>query len=124
MGWNFRWVSSAGSDLNEDYHVSFPNGTRENGVCYNFAQMPDPETDETPGVSVFYKDEAGKIYHTYSAYARGPEIFLPLYSWLDIVPKGRNEGERGNLTRWVRRHDRYETDGRIQPASQSFAEVS
>jgi predicted dithiol-disulfide oxidoreductase (DUF899 family) len=116
MGWKFRWVSSAASDFNFDYHVSFPNGTREPGVFYNFAERPDPEVDELPGTSVFYKDEDGSIYHTYSTYGRGGEVFLPVYGWLDVVPKGRNETKKGNLMDWVKRHDRYENDGRTQAA--------
>jgi predicted dithiol-disulfide oxidoreductase (DUF899 family) len=112
MGWKFRWVSSAASDFNFDYHVFFPNGTRGRGVFYNFAEQPDPEIDELPGASVFYRDDDGAIFHTYSTYARGGEMFLPVYSWLDIVPKGRNETKKG----WVRRHDRYEDDGRTQPS--------
>jgi len=116
MGWKFRWVSSASSDFNFDFHVSFPNGTREGGVFYNFEHQPDPEIDELAGVSVFYKDDDGTIYHTYSTYGRGGEVFLTVYSWLDIVPKGRNETKNGNLSDWVRRHDRYEDDGRIRPA--------
>jgi predicted dithiol-disulfide oxidoreductase (DUF899 family) len=116
MHWKFRWVSSAGSDFNMDYHVSFPKGTREQGVFYNFADRPDPEIDELSGVSVFCKDDDGAIYHTYSTYGRGGEVFLPVYGWLDVVPKGRNETRNGNLGDWVRRHDRYENDGRTQPA--------
>jgi predicted dithiol-disulfide oxidoreductase (DUF899 family) len=112
MGWDFRWVSSAGTDFNFDYHVSFPEGTREKGVFYNFETRPDPEVDELSGVSVFYKDEDGSIYHTYSTYGRGGEMFLSVYGWLDIVPNGRNEPSRGNLMDWVKRHDRYENDGR------------
>ena len=114
MGWTFRWVSSAASDFNFDYHVSFPEGTRERGVFYNFEQQPDPEIDELSGISVFNKDDGGAIYHTYSTYGRGGEMFLSVYGWLDIVPKGRNETKNGNLTDWVRRHDRYEDDGRTQ----------
>jgi predicted dithiol-disulfide oxidoreductase (DUF899 family) len=124
MGWKFRWVSSATSDFNFDYHVSFPKGTREQGVFYNFEQGPDPEVDELAGVSVFYKDDDGTIYHTYSTYGRGGEMFLPVYAWLDVVPKGRNETKKGNLTDWVRRHDRYEHDGRTQPASSVTADAS
>jgi predicted dithiol-disulfide oxidoreductase (DUF899 family) len=116
MGWNFRWVSCAENEFNLDYHVSFPQGTREQGVFYNFAQQPDPQVDELPGVSVFYKDE-GTIYHTYSTYGRGGEMFLALYGWLDVVPKGRNETKNGTLSDWVRRHDRYEHDGRTQPVA-------
>jgi predicted dithiol-disulfide oxidoreductase (DUF899 family) len=115
MGWGFRWVSSAG-DFNVDYHVSFPKGTREHGIFYNFGEQPDPEIDELSGVSVFYRDDDGSIYHTYSTYGRGGEMFLTVYGWLDIVPKGRNETKKGNLTDWVRRHDRYDDDGRTHTA--------
>jgi predicted dithiol-disulfide oxidoreductase (DUF899 family) len=109
-------VSSAGGDFNFDYHVSFPEGTRARGVFYNFEQQDDPEVDELPGVSVFTRDDDGTIYHTYSTYGRGAEMFLPVYSWLDVVPKGRNETKNGNLMDWVKRHDRYEDDGRRRPA--------
>lgn len=115
MGWGFTWVSSAGNDFNRDFHVSFPNGTRESGIQYNFAQQPDPGIDELPGASMFYRDDSGAIYHTYSTYARGGEMFLPVYDWLDVAPKGRNEKENENLSNWVRRHDRYEDDGRTRP---------
>jgi predicted dithiol-disulfide oxidoreductase (DUF899 family) len=124
MGWTFRWVSSAASDFNFDHHVSFPSGTRERGVFYNFEQRPDPEIDELPGVSVFYKDDDGTIYRTYSTYGRGGEMFLTVYGWLDVVPKGRNETRNGDLTDWVRRHDRYEDDGRTRPASPAAANAS
>jgi predicted dithiol-disulfide oxidoreductase (DUF899 family) len=112
MGWTFRWVSSAGSDFNFDFNVSFPEEARKDGVFYNFEPQPDPGVDELPGVSVFTKDETGAIYHSYSNYGRGGEVFLPVYSWLDIVPKGRDETEGSNLGDWVRRHDRYPDDGR------------
>ena len=115
MGWQFRWVSSGASDFNFDYHVSFPKESREGGVFYNFEKRPDPEIDELPGVSVFYKDADGTIYHTYSTYGRGGEMFLTVYGWLDVVPRGRNETKNGNLSDWVRRHDRYEDDGRTRP---------
>jgi predicted dithiol-disulfide oxidoreductase (DUF899 family) len=117
MGWQFHWVSSGANDFNFDFHVSFPKDTREAGVFYNFEKQPDPEVDELPGISVFYRDEDGTIYHTYSTYGRGGEMFLPVYSWLDIVPKGRNETRNGNLGDWVKRHDRYEDDGRTRPTS-------
>jgi predicted dithiol-disulfide oxidoreductase (DUF899 family) len=120
MGWKFRWVSSAAGDFNLDYHVSFPKGTREHGVFYNFDERPDPEIDELPGVSVFYQEDDGTIYHTYSTYARGGEMFLAVYGWLDVVPKGRNESKNGNLTDWTKRHDRYENDGRTRPANGEF----
>ncbi len=84
-------------------------------MFYNFEHGPDPGIDELTGVSVFYQDADGTIYHTYSTYGRGGEMFLAVYGWLDIVPKGRNETRRGNLTDWVKRHDRYEGDGRTRP---------
>jgi len=117
MGWKFRWVSSAAGEFNFDHHVSFPKGTREHGVFYNFNDRPDPEIDELSGVSVFYHDDDGTIYHTYSTYGRGGEMFLAVYGWLDVVPKGRNETKNGNLTDWTKRHDRYENDGRTRPAN-------
>jgi predicted dithiol-disulfide oxidoreductase (DUF899 family) len=111
MGWRFRWVSSAGSDFNFDYNVSFPNGQREGGVFYNFGHQPDPGVDELPGLSVFLKDDDGTIYHTYSSHARGGEIHLGIYGWLDMVPKGRNETKQGKLMDWVKRHDQCELSG-------------
>jgi predicted dithiol-disulfide oxidoreductase (DUF899 family) len=121
MGWKFRWVSSGRNDFNFDYNVSFPKGTREQGVIYNFEHRPDPGTDELSGVSVFYKDEDATIYHTYSSYGRGGEMYWAVYGWLDVVPKGRNETKHGNLMDWVKRHDRYETDGRTRPAETPLA---
>lgn len=112
MGWQFRWVSSGGNDFNRDFHASFTEEERRNGVFYNFQQQPDPEISELPGASVFFRDEDGLIYHTYSSYARGNETTLPVYGWLDMVPRGRNEPEGGNLGDWVRRHDSYPDDGR------------
>ena len=109
MGWTFRWVSSADSDFNFDFNVSFPAGSREAGVFYNFERRPDPEVDELPGASVFFRDERGPTYHTYSSYGRGDETILGVYGWLDMVPKGRNETKNGNLTDWVKRHDQYAT---------------
>jgi len=107
MGWRFRWVSSAGNDFNIDHHVSFPDGTRGDGVYYNFETQPDPQIDELSGVSVFVRDAAGAIHHSYSTYGRGDEAVLALYGWLDMVPKGRDETENGNLSGWVKRHDSY-----------------
>ena len=78
--------------------------------------MIDAGMDELPGLSVFYKDDAGSIFHTYSSYARGAEELLTTYMVLDLTPKGRNEtGPRGNLTDWVRRHDEYD-DARNPPS--------
>ncbi len=109
MGWSFKWVSSFGSDFNYDYHVSFTQEQLAKGkVFYNYA-MIDGSIEELPGMSVFYKDERGDIFHTYSSYARGGEELLTTYMVLDRTPKGRNEtGPHHNLMDWVRRHDEYE----------------
>jgi predicted dithiol-disulfide oxidoreductase (DUF899 family) len=93
-------------------------------VFYNFAECPDPKIDDLPGVSVFFKDGDGSIYHTYSTYARGGEIFLGVYDWLDIVPKGRNERINGGLNDWMKRHDRYDDDGRTPMNTPAKANVS
>lgn len=105
MGWQFRWVSSLGSDFNHDFRVSFtPEEVASGHIDYNFGQWPETG-EEWPGVSAFYKDEAGDIFHTYSTYGRGVEVMMGTYSMLDLAPKGRNESEGMD---WVRRHDRYE----------------
>ena len=107
MGWDIRWVSSFGSDFNFDYHVSFTEEDKKRGKAfYNFTDM-DYMGDEMPGTSVFFTDEAGEIFHTYSAFARGSELMGGVYGILDVTPKGRNEPPGGNLTAWVRRHDEY-----------------
>jgi predicted dithiol-disulfide oxidoreductase (DUF899 family) len=108
MGWRFKWVSSYGSDFNYDYHVSFTKDDIAKGeVYYNF-EMTEASIEELPGLSVFYKDAAGDIFHTYSTYARGAEELLGTYMVLDLTPKGRNEtGPNPNLMDWVRRHDEY-----------------
>jgi predicted dithiol-disulfide oxidoreductase (DUF899 family) len=108
MGWRFNWVSSYDSDFNYDYHVSFTKDDVTKGrVYYNF-EMTEALIEELPGLSVFYKDAAGDIFHTYSSYARGAEELLGTYMVLDLTPKGRNEtGPNHNLMDWVRRHDEY-----------------
>ena len=107
MGWHFKWVSSFGSDFNYDFHVSFTEEDKKRGKAfYNFTDM-DYMGDEMPGTSVFFKNEAGEIFHTYSAFARGSELMGGVYGILDVTPKGRNEPPGGNLTAWVRRHDEY-----------------
>lgn len=108
MGWHFKWVSSHRSDFNYDYHVSFsPDELAKGTVYYNY-EMIEASVEELPGFSVFYKDNAGDIFHTYSSYARGAEELLGTYAVLDLTPKGRNEtGPNRNLADWVRRHDEY-----------------
>jgi predicted dithiol-disulfide oxidoreductase (DUF899 family) len=107
MGWRFPWVSSLGSDFNFDYHVSFTKEELAKGpVRYNFTDIPAADAhDELPGLSAFYKDEDGRVFHTYSSYARGPEELIGTYMILDRAPKGRNEKENMD---WMRRHDEYE----------------
>jgi predicted dithiol-disulfide oxidoreductase (DUF899 family) len=109
MGWRFPWASSHGSDFNFDYHVSFTKDELAHGtVTYNFDTMEVPDehaSDELPGLSAFYRDEAGQVFHTYSSYARGLEELIGTLMLLDRAPKGRNEN--GTMD-FVRRHDEYE----------------
>jgi predicted dithiol-disulfide oxidoreductase (DUF899 family) len=108
MGWHFKWVSSHDNDFNYDYHVSFTKEEIEKGnLFYNYGYAGFP-SDEGPGVSVFYKDAAGDIFHTYSAYARGGDILINAYNYLDLAPKGRNEDSFDFTMAWVRHHDRYD----------------
>jgi predicted dithiol-disulfide oxidoreductase (DUF899 family) len=90
MGWTFRWVPSATSDFNFDYHVSFPKGMRERGVFYNFEQRPDPEVDELSGTSVFHKHEDGTIYRTYSPMAAAARC-----SWLSMAAQRTQRDKEG-----------------------------
>jgi predicted dithiol-disulfide oxidoreductase (DUF899 family) len=108
MGWHVKWVSSYSSDFNFDFHVSFTPEQIANGTAFYNYQAGASVIDEMSGRSVFYKDAAGQIFHTYSSFARGGELFLGSYAFLDITPKGRNETKNGNLTDWVRHHDRYD----------------
>ena len=108
MGWRFPWVSSYGTDFNFDYHVSFTREQMAKGpVDYNFTPREFP-SDEAPGLSVFYKNERGEIFHTYSAYARGLDLLIGAYNYLDLAPKGRDEDALAYTMAWVRHHDRYE----------------
>jgi predicted dithiol-disulfide oxidoreductase (DUF899 family) len=109
MGWPFKWVSSFGSDFNYDFNVSFTEADKARGKAFYNFEMHDYMGDEMPGMSVFYKDEAGDIFHTYGAFARGSEAIGGVYGLLDVTPEGRNEPPGGNLTNWVRRHDAYDS---------------
>lgn len=105
MGWNFKWLSSFQSDFNFDYHVSFtPEEMSTQKAFYNFT-LQDPGDADREGISVFYKDDKGNIFHTYSAYARGIDMMNVDYQYLDLVPKGRDEA--GQRPFWVQRHDEY-----------------
>ena len=108
MSWSVRWVSSLRNDFNRDYHVSFTPEELERGQAYyNYAKGSFP-VPEAPGISVFYKDADGAIYHTYSCYARGLDMLNGAYHLLDLVPKGRDEAGLSSSMEWLRHHDRYE----------------
>jgi predicted dithiol-disulfide oxidoreductase (DUF899 family) len=109
MGWRFKWVSSFGSDFNHDYQVSVsPQEKATSKVLYNYEIIEKFPSDERPGASVFYKDEAGEVFHTYSTYGRGLDILIGTYNFLDLAPKGRDEEGLAHSMAWVRHHDRYE----------------
>ncbi len=107
MGWDFPWVSSGPSDFNRDFHVSFTEEELENASAYyNYRKMGFPEV-EAPGISVFFKDDDGTVYHTYSSYGRGLDMFITTYHLLDIVAKGRDEQDLPYSMAWIRHHDKY-----------------
>jgi predicted dithiol-disulfide oxidoreductase (DUF899 family) len=107
MGWSFPWVSSNGNSFNRDFHVSFTAEEKAGGkVYYNYALTEFP-SEEAPGLSVFTKNGAGEIFHTYSSYARGLDILVGAYNFLDFAPKGRDEDALPWTMAWVRHHDRY-----------------
>jgi predicted dithiol-disulfide oxidoreductase (DUF899 family) len=107
MGWRFKWVSSYGSDFNFDYHVSFTKDEMAKGKVYYNYDMNEFPSDEGPGISVFCKDGSSDIFHTYSSYARGLDMLVGAYNYLDLVPKGRDEAELPWTMAWVRHHDQY-----------------
>jgi predicted dithiol-disulfide oxidoreductase (DUF899 family) len=113
MGWSFPWASSARSDFNFDFNVSFTEESVAKGGSFNFRPldgwMLDPKNlpFEGPGMSAFVLDD-GAVYHTYSAYSRGVDALWSMWQWLDRAPLGRNEGDYT----WFRRHDQYEASYR------------
>lgn len=124
MGWTFDWVSSHGSDFNYDFDVSFtPEQVATGKAYYNFHETDVP-IEDLSGLSIFYKDDSGDIFRTYSVFGRGGEEVMSSYVLLDMTPKGRNEtGPNHDLTDWVRLHDQYgdeghvDQDGRWRPAA-------
>ena len=113
MGWRFKWVSSNATDFNYDYHVSFTQEEMTKGEkYYNYTTQPFP-SEEGPGLSVFYKDAAGRVFHTYSSYSRGLDMLIGAYNWLDLVPKGRDEAGLAHTMAWVRHHDKYDKSYRV-----------
>lgn len=117
MGWRFPWLSSHGSDFNHDFHVSFSPEVQARGeVYYNYAMRPFP-IEEAPGISAFFKDDAGDVFHTYSTYGRGVEVMMGTYNLLDLAPRGRDERDVPNKMEWVRHHDRYAPAPQVAAAS-------
>ena len=106
MEWSFKWVSSGNSDFNYDYHVSFTSEDLKKEVYYNYDRFKTDMSDRE-GASVFYRDEHGNVFHTYSSYSRGIDMLNTAYHYLDLVPKGRDEAELEFTQAWVRRHDEY-----------------
>ncbi len=118
MGWHFKWVSSFGNDFNYDYHVSFtPEEKAKATAMYNYQNEGFP-SEEGPGASVFCKNAAGDIFHTYSTYGRGLDILIGAYNFLDLAPKGRDEEGLSYGMAWVRHHDRY--DGAVVDPTASY----
>jgi len=106
MGWRFKWLSSNQNDFNFDFHVSFtPEEIKSGKLYYNYGSI-SMKIDEREGVSAFYKDKKGDIYHTYSSYARGIDLLNTTYNFLDLTAKGRDE-HPDNSQDWVRYHDTY-----------------
>jgi predicted dithiol-disulfide oxidoreductase (DUF899 family) len=115
MGWRFKWVSSYGNDFNHDFHVSFTKDEIAKGKVYYNYSMTEFPSEEAPGASVFYKDGTGGIFHTYSSYARGLDILIGAYNFLDLAPKGRDEDGLKHTMAWVRHHDKYREGKLINP---------
>jgi predicted dithiol-disulfide oxidoreductase (DUF899 family) len=105
MGWSFPWYSSGGSDFNFDYNVSFtPEQNAAHHGTYNYRTIELDDDTDLPGISVFYKAEDGTIYHTYSTFSRGIDLMNTAYNYIDLMPKGRDEGDGMS---WIRRRDEY-----------------
>jgi len=105
MGWSFKWVSSGHTDFNRDFGVAFtPEEVAGKEALYNYTKQ-NPIATEREGVSIFFKDASGAIFHTYSAYARGIDLVNTAYNYLDLVPKGRDEN--GRPLDWIRHRDKY-----------------
>ena len=108
MGWSLTWVSSLGNDFNRDFHVSFTDEETERGEMYYNYRITRFPSSEGPGASVFFKDDSGDLFHTYSCYSRGLDMLNGAYHYIDITPKGRDESA-GNM-HWLRRHDQYDDE--------------
>ena len=120
MGWKFKWVSSFGSDFNHDYQVSQSAEEKAKDEAYYNYEVTTFPSEERPGASVFYKNDTGDIFHTYSSYGRGLDILIGAYNFLDLAPKGRDEADLAWSMAWVRHHDRY--DGAVVDAAANYVE--
>jgi predicted dithiol-disulfide oxidoreductase (DUF899 family) len=115
MGWKFPWASSFGSDFNRDFGVTFTEEDLASArAFYNYEPVRYP-LDEAPGLSVFFKNESGEVFHTYSTYARGGEALIGTYHYLDFAPKGRDEGGLAFTMAWLRHHDKYDQSYSVDP---------
>jgi predicted dithiol-disulfide oxidoreductase (DUF899 family) len=121
MGWSFKWVSAGENGFNYDYYVSFKPDEVARGEIYHNYRMVKQSLAELPGISAFYKDPDGTVFHTYSCYERGVETVNGAYHWLDLMPKGRDEEGLSFTMGWVRHHDRYGSDFRGPGAPDSGA---
>lgn len=108
MGWNFKWLSSFQSEYNFDFHVSFTPEEMQSGTAFYNYEHTNPDVTDREGISVFYQDERGAIFHTYSCFARGIDMMNVTYQYLDLTPKGRDEAGHDDPQFWVRHHDGYE----------------
>jgi len=123
MGWRFKWVSSNSNSFNYDFHVSFtPEQVATGRIAYNYGTSPHT-SEELPGVSVFAKDDAGDVFHTYSTYGRGVEVMMGTYRMLDLTPKGRDELALAHTMQWVRHHDRYEPEPSAKSGAQQRSQL-
>jgi len=121
MGWKFTWVSSYGTDFNHAFGVHFtPDEMSTGKVDYNYVRQPFPH-EEAPGISVFYQDDAGEVFHTYSRFGRGVEVMMHTYPLLELTPKGRDEDDLDYPMAWVRHHDRYEPQAPAEAARAAAA---
>jgi len=116
MGWRFHWVSAFANDFQHDFGVHLTKDELAAEVNYNYGTIRFG-MEEAPGLSVFYKNEAGEIFHTYSTYARGLETLIGTYHFLDLVPKGRDEDGLASSMSWVRHHYKYASDYVLNPAA-------
>jgi len=116
MGWKFPWVSAFANEFQHDYGVHFSKEELAGEVDYNYQKIRFG-LEEAPGLSVFYKDDDDAIFHTYSTYSRGLDSLIGTYQFLDLVPKGRDEDGLAFSMSWVRHHDRYGDDYRVDPAA-------